>query len=561
MQLERIINETPLKPVIINKDSKFVIVTYWWGRGNFNKNTQKPCPDEVIPGKNLDKEPIKYNDMIDNWIKTCKKAKCNYLVQEYPEFAVPGGYQMAINAKPLFIKKAVESCEGRAVVYIDGDMTVNRYPNIFDMDNVDFMARGWNIDPRGNIHYLKKDICFDPFIFETSGGTMYFANSEPSLELLDIWAKSSAKEIFKGKADDRILSMIITIKKLYLRMNILQLPIEYLWLTDNYEPEDKKNVYLNKNHYDKKAIIFEHPACLTSEEKATEQGAAKNRQPKYYDQTLVDYIDCQTEGGIFWEYIIFEEKDKIWDKYLNYLSKAKLYKDEEGEIINPYYRIKYKNVYGGNRNEIAMNNVASAKNILKELRPMTSKLPKDMVYIQYSNELKFTSNILYTYDIIPTILALHHIGRSAVFLPNDYNKTDIKKVKTIKSKYKSLELIAKLIDDNEISPKIDNTFPIYLCCKSRILNHIVKMSENMEAFEKNLRLSAMFVQLIRCYFYLGIKSKKSLSKSSSKSNSKEVKSEIDSYIKLDSKKISRNIEALLSIEKKKKSTSKKIKSI
>lgn len=29
-----------LVPTIINKDSKFVVVTYWWGRGNLNKNMQ-----------------------------------------------------------------------------------------------------------------------------------------------------------------------------------------------------------------------------------------------------------------------------------------------------------------------------------------------------------------------------------------------------------------------------------------------------------------------------------------------------------------------------------------
>lgn len=35
-----------LKPNIINKDSNFVVVTYWWGRGNLNKNTQRPCPED-----------------------------------------------------------------------------------------------------------------------------------------------------------------------------------------------------------------------------------------------------------------------------------------------------------------------------------------------------------------------------------------------------------------------------------------------------------------------------------------------------------------------------------
>ena len=34
----------PLVPVIINPASKFVVVTYWWGKGRQNPNTQWPCP-------------------------------------------------------------------------------------------------------------------------------------------------------------------------------------------------------------------------------------------------------------------------------------------------------------------------------------------------------------------------------------------------------------------------------------------------------------------------------------------------------------------------------------
>ena len=42
-----------LKPNIINESSKFVVVTYWWGRGNLNKNMQRPCPEELKAGQEL----------------------------------------------------------------------------------------------------------------------------------------------------------------------------------------------------------------------------------------------------------------------------------------------------------------------------------------------------------------------------------------------------------------------------------------------------------------------------------------------------------------------------
>lgn len=41
--LSEIINRTNGQPAIINENSKFVVVTYWWGRGNLNQNTARPC--------------------------------------------------------------------------------------------------------------------------------------------------------------------------------------------------------------------------------------------------------------------------------------------------------------------------------------------------------------------------------------------------------------------------------------------------------------------------------------------------------------------------------------
>ena len=46
MSIERvssIIGKSTNKPTIVNNDSKFVVVTYWWGRGNLNANIARPC--------------------------------------------------------------------------------------------------------------------------------------------------------------------------------------------------------------------------------------------------------------------------------------------------------------------------------------------------------------------------------------------------------------------------------------------------------------------------------------------------------------------------------------
>lgn len=556
-KLHNIIENTQLNPVILNERSNFVVITYWWGRGNLNLNTQKPCRDELIQGQDLSKLPEKFENMIDKWKEYCIKAGCNFLVQEYPEFAVPGGYQMAINAKPLFIKKALNSVDGRAVVYIDGDMSVNNYPSIFDMNNVDFMARGWNIDPRSNVHYLSKDkpICFDPFVFETSGGTMYFGNTDNSRKLLDMWANTSSLKMFEGKADDRILSMIISSKKLYVKMNILQLPIEYLWLTDNYEPEKKENQYLNKVHYDRNNIMFEHAACLTSEEKAVEQGAAKNRQPKFYDKLLENIIECQTEGGIFFEHIIFEslEQSLPWVKYLRYVSTAKLYKDDEGEIIHPYYVVPYKKVYGDNKNNIAISNVEKTKKFIKIFQGL--QLPNDYVKIMLDKTSRYSNGIIYTPDIIPTIMALHYLKISVIYLPSNYDINILRRVIASRHNY---ELIVGIQNEDENYPIFDSNSPIYLAYNSRVLNHIVKMTTNIDELNTNIKLCVLFIQLIRCNFLTaGTKSAsytkrvrsldRSLTSFNSQSRSKELKNSFSKISMANKRTYLKNIESKLTI--------------
>jgi hypothetical protein len=437
-KLSDIINSSTGKPTIINPESKFVIVTYWWGRGNLNSNTGLPCPDirrailrendmlgasrqeqleflrKVVPASDW-KEAITFEQMIADWEESCRSAGCNYMAIEYPEFALPGGYQLAINAKPLFIRRALELCGGRGVVYIDGDMTVNRYPSIFDMPGIDFSARAWEMDPRSapsskplrrmnsadfqralerkrrqyreelldeypannsrigammdaitglvrlvednNItgaelatlgtrkfankyKYFKRialialesvrqeslngSPCFDPYVFQTSGGIMFFADTAPAKWLLDTWAKSSALPIHAGKADDRIISLVMQQYHGFLRVNFVPLPIEYLWLTGRYRR------YLQKGfNYELSDIVFEHPACLTTEEMATEQGAASDRDPVHYERLVSEDVDCERYSGMFYEYMYFRneawgETFVPWMKYISEMGEDRV---------------------------------------------------------------------------------------------------------------------------------------------------------------------------------------------------------------------------------------------
>ena len=395
-KLKQIIDSVPMNAKLtVNPGSRFVVATYWWGRGRVNNNLQGPCPEDILDGvkeiieeelveddpeykelfdkfdslskkrkeghtpeeaaewkrvfkerlsiinryfekpeikerikamalqsveayrkKSQFREPKTYDKMIEKWEQTCEAMGCNYLAVEYPQFAVPGGYQLAINAKPLFIKKALEATEGRGILYIDGDMFIRKYPKIFDMPNIDFAARSWNADPRANSGF-KEEACFDPYIFETSGGTMFFANSPASKQLLDAWATESSLPKNSGKADDRILSQVYTVQKYAPKLNVLHLPIEYLWLTDLYKE------YKFEGLADEKDCVIDHPYCLTGEERAAEMSQSLvDRQPPGYTEQVEDIV-CNKQGGTFYEYIFFLHKEEMVDSYKPYLKYMK----------------------------------------------------------------------------------------------------------------------------------------------------------------------------------------------------------------------------------------------
>jgi hypothetical protein len=261
--------------------------------------------------------PLSFEDMIIKWETECRSNNCNFLAVEYPEFARPGGYQLAINAKPLFIKKALELCDERSVLYIDGDMFIRKYPSLFDLKDVDFMARGWWIDPRSS-YKMEESITYDPYTFETSGGTMFFSQSRESKILIESWIEESEKPYQQGKADDRLLSLVFNVKAFLLNMKIIQLPIEYLWLTLDYDDRMMDLVYDYDYPKMRESIFIEHPECLTTEDTATGAGASSDRTPKYYDFLDDNLVPASEEMH---EYLMFPNKQmtSAFRNYFDYM--------------------------------------------------------------------------------------------------------------------------------------------------------------------------------------------------------------------------------------------------
>ena len=466
-----------LKPNIIHKESNFVVVTYWWGRGNLNKNTQRPCPEDVKEGQSPTKPPIKFEEMIENWENACKKHKCNYLAEEYAEFAVKGGYQHAINFKPYFIDLALEACYPRGVLYIDGDMKIRMYPGVCDIKDVDYMARGWNTDPRPGDWRKHGKFCFDPYVFEMSGGTMFFGNTHHGRNLLKVWQQETLK--YPGKADDRILTMGIMLQKMLLTLSTIQLPIEYLWLDMDYDDH-----LLSGEDYNSKYISISHPECLTSEDRASAEGAASNRYPRAYDRYVTDLVMCDWDE--IYEYIQFEDKSQVnaFKPYFNFL-------DEHGVVDLYSFAKKY-----GPYNPVAKKNTSLLEDVKLHVRD------KLVLVSPHNYDTISLHKVGSERETIVTILKYILNGQHVVYIPTDKTRT----VNTVISKAikEELDFVARNDSKNHSRAKVDysldldTAYPMYFGPNNRVLKQLLLMSESFKEMNKLWNRTYIFLTRIHC---------------------------------------------------------------
>ena len=455
------LNKFFAKPATKERIEKVLVPQY-----NARPPSTNPDPRKQGDG-GLSKQPITIDKMIAGWEETCRAMNCNYLSIEYPEFAAPnvGKYQSAINAKPMFIKKAVQSCGGRGVLYIDGDMFIRSYPKIFDMLNVDFMAHGWNCDPRSNIAF-KEWQCFDPYIFETSGGTMFFADTPAAHKLLDTWATESHKPENYGKADDRILSMVFTMQNMVLDTNIIQLPIEYLWLTNKYIPFEFEGAA------DVTGAIIEHPACLTAEEAAAEQGAANDRYPPKYHDEISNRLNCDRPGGYFYEFIAFQSPNAVdaFGPYLDWMKHA-----TNTQTGRPMFHVIPFDQTFGPYEKVAIANYQATEAIAAARR--STPLPTGTVTLPYGAPIP---EILYHLNNLISV----NIGASpGEPLPG------IEVIATNRGGRLQTNYLADL--------KIDTQQPMFFSHKSRTLRLLLRMCETLEDINKHLYESYTFLSRIR----------------------------------------------------------------
>lgn len=482
--LEGVIRDTPMTCVINNPKSRFAMVTYWWGKGRINKNFRLPCPQ---PGvfRPLYREGFTYEQVADMWASNMKLCACNYVLVEYPQFAQPGKYQEAINAKPLFIRKALDVCAAKGlegVAYIDTDMLVRKYPSVFDMPDIDMMARNWNTDPRSSKNYKSKTYAaFNPYRFETSGGIMYFGNSLTAREILHQWHAWSSKPASQGKADDRILSILIVVMGWLLKANTVQLPVEYLWLTKNYD-----HILCARDSSDAD-IVIEHPACLTPEDIAMGNGPAiagnLGRQPTLYEVALdEDYYHNQWGGGSFHEFVFFYTSSAVrtFQPYLTYCNANTIRHSQEHllDVIDlklvyfPFNDIAktHLDAIGDQRNT---NNSESLRYVLTE----GLNTRNGVVVVNGGNDS----------DIVTILLHLTS-GKSVVYVPYGSSRRNAKSL--VARIGPETQLAAFVQNSDSIYKRHHPTFiidrPMFISNTSRVLRHALVMSASMSHTQRRL---------------------------------------------------------------------------
>jgi len=508
-----------LKPTIVNDESNFVVVTYWWGRGNLNKNTQRPCPEEreeivewegikeyllknlrktkpdateadldpkeieselkaALPAYKMEwQDSKKFEQMINEWQSACKKHKCNFLAEEYPEFAVKGGYQHAINFKPYFIDLALQACYPRSVLYIDGDMLIKKYPGVCDIKEVDFMARGWNTDPR--VAPWDSKPCFDPYTFETSGGTMFFGNTFYGRMLLKFWEENVLK--YTGKADDRILSLAIMKNHLLSTISMIQLPMEYLWMTLDYDAIFKKY----KNDVSRTGITITHPECLTGEERAEKDSNAvkSTRIPNGYVRAVENKIECRAHE-IIYEFIHFDEKGNIgaFKPYFEWLARHK--------VVTV---VPFSQKYGSHNTSVKKN--------IELYQDIELKIQDNLVIVTNSNIDSKIVDKTTKENTVATILKYLMKKQHVVYVEQ---KT--RSIRTVVGKaiQENLDLVTKNLSSSpvkakrEYTLKLDKGYPIYFGPNNKVLRHLLLMSSSIEEFEKIFNESYLFLTRIHC---------------------------------------------------------------
>jgi hypothetical protein len=177
-------------------------------------------------------------------------------------------------------------------------------------------------------------------------------------------------------------------------LSSIQLPIEYLWLSMDYD-----NYLTKREDYTEKLVTITHPECLTGEDRAATEGASSNRYPRAYDRAVTDLLNCDWEE--IYEFIHFDDKAMMgpFKPYFAWLEK-------KGAVdIIPFSK-KY-----GSYNPVAKKNMKLMNSVT------TSITDTNVIVSKHSFGTPSLHRVEDSTILIPTILKYLENGQNVIYIP------------------------------------------------------------------------------------------------------------------------------------------------
>lgn len=461
---------------ITNKNSKFILTSYFWGANNINKGSI---------------HKLTYLEQVKRLLNDCKKVKVNYYFVNCLELSKPGKkYQESIGLKPTFIQNVMNKFKDKTIVYVDTDLRLLKYPALLDIDADCFFTNAFE----------NGEECYNPLQVELSGGIMGFGNTHNGRVLLDILKKNlNIKYV-----EDKTFSGIITRNFLNVQTRCVWLPSTYLYMFINhiYENEYTNIVSykeeLTGSYYKKSDLVFVHEDFETESMKNIfENKVTHDRFPPDVHLKLAEKLRCYKTRFIYY---------KNWG-----LSS----KQEKQNSIDIDYKEHIK--------------LISTKNIPKESIPkfkITSKkfFEKSNYVIVYINELGIdTENfenkcfqneisflIIECNKSVKHALILHKLMKSTkknlVYITNE-NTFNFEKTNRYYNKYMDFITYNMNSDNNCFDPrilKLKNT-PIYFGNNEFVKKFLLIWSDNTKGPYQYLSLEYAFnisnaLNKLRCFW-------------------------------------------------------------
>ena len=133
-----------------------------------------------------------YEKVIDNLRQDCWRYSLRTDFEEIPN---QGSWIKNVQYKPVFMKRMLQKHAGHSIVWVDADARIREYPKLFNKIKADI-----------GVHYRKKGKG-DVYREELLSGTIYLANNERTLNLMDLWIRSNRDN--PKEWDQRTLAKVI----------------------------------------------------------------------------------------------------------------------------------------------------------------------------------------------------------------------------------------------------------------------------------------------------------------------------------------------------------------